>query len=518
MSFPQFLESFIPKLKTKFIQANLASWILETLGSKDASSLKTMLDIELKLLFHDKETFTLLQQFDADETLNDPILKRQLNVLLRTFKPNLASKDLLKKIALLESALAYEYATFRPSLDGHELSENDIRDRLKTEVSKEKREAIWEASKQIGPKLAPKIIELVKLRNQLALSLGYKNYFSMQLELQEVEEKKLFDLLESLEKDSRDSYKNLINSLSSALASRFNTKTDEIGPWAFSEPFCQEDPLDTKELDSLLEGVDLLKSATSFYEMIGFDVSDIIKNSDNFERPGKNQHAFCINIDREKDVRTLNNLKNSIKWLETLLHELGHAVYELGFDETIPWDLKEPPHMITTEAIALLAGRQAYKEKSLDLLVGTSKKPIKMKAEESLKRRQLIFCRWVLQMTYFERDLYENVEQDLNTLWWSYVEKFQMIKCRGSSHQADWACKYHISLAPVYYFSYLLGELFASSLEKKLGDLFLKSTGSYLKENLFKKGNTLNYNELIKHVIGKPLDCKDWVEQFCKNG
>jgi peptidyl-dipeptidase A len=518
MSFPQFLESFIPKVKTKFIQANLASWLLETTGSKDASSLKTMLDIELKLLFHDKETFKLLQQFDADKTINDPILKRQLNVLLRTFKPNLASKDLLEKIALLESSLAYEYANFRPTLEGQNLSENDIKELLKSEVSKEKREAIWLASKQIGPILAPKIIELIKLRNELAVSLGYKNYFSMQLELQEVDEKALFELLESLEKDSREPYKNLITSLSSTLATRFNTKIEEIGPWAFSEPFCQEDPLDTKELDLLLEGVDLLKSASHFYKLMGFDVSDILKNSDNFERPGKNQHAFCINIDRKKDIRTLNNLKPSIKWLETLLHELGHAVYELGFDETIPWDLKEPPHMITTEAIALLAGRQAYKEKSLNHLVGDSKKLLKRKAEESLKRRQLIFCRWVLHMTYFERELYQSVDQDLNSLWWSFVEKFQMIKCSGSIHKADWACKYHISLAPVYYFSYLLGELFASNLEVALGDLFLKSTGSYLNEQLFKKGNTLNYNDLIKHVINKPLDSKDWVEQFCKNG
>ena len=98
---------------------------------------------------------------------------------------------------------------------------------------------------------------------------------------------------------------------------------------------------------------------------MGVDVQPILKRSDMYERPGKNQHAFCIHIDREGDVRTLNNVKESIKWLETVLHELGHAIYELGFDENLPWLLREPPHMIPTEAMALIAGRQAYRYDSL---------------------------------------------------------------------------------------------------------------------------------------------------------
>lgn len=71
-------------------------------------------------------------------------------------------------------------------------------------------------------------------------------------------------------------------------------------------------------------------------------------------------------LEWEQDPETqepllLNNVCPTIKWLKTVLHELGHAVYELGYDAKLPWLLREPSHMITTEAIALICGRQAYR-------------------------------------------------------------------------------------------------------------------------------------------------------------
>ena len=269
-----------------------------------------------------------------------------------------------------------------------------------------------------------------------------------------------------------------------------------------------------RELNALTNGVDLIEASRLFYQAMHLPADDILKRSDNFERPGKNQHAFCINMDREKDVRTLNNVKSTCKWQETVLHELGHGVYELGMDSTLPWLLREPPHMITTEAMALIAGRQAYRPKSLSFLAPNSSKELQAKAELSLKRRQLIFSRWVLVMTYFERELYRNPHQGLNALWWKIVEKYQKIKSTGSPYKADWAAKYHIAVAPVYYFSYLLGELFASSLEEQI-DLFpSEKTGTFLKEKVFKPGNSLNWNELIKYATGKELDAKSWLNQF----
>lgn len=514
MPVADFLSTFIPKVQTKNRQLNQAIWILETTGSTDAASLKAELDVELRLLFNDKATYNQLLAWEADSSLTNSHLKRQLNVLIRTFKPNLISKELIEKIAKEESALALQFSNFRPTIDGKPVSDNEIREIMKKENEPKKRKETWEASKEIGKIWAPGIIRLVKLRNEAARSLGYPNFFSMQLDLQEVDEKWLFETLDKLAQDSEEAYRIVLNEIEESASKRFGVPRGELGPWIWSEPFGQEDPLDSKELDALAQSIDIIDASDRFYQTLGLPVADILKRSDNFERAGKNQHAFCINIDREQDVRTLNNVRPSIKWLETVLHELGHAVYELGYSSKLPWLLREPPHMITTEAMALLAGRQAYRKQSLDQLVGDNHPQLKERAEVSLQRRQLIFSRWVLVMTHFENALYTNPDQDLNKLWWEMVKKYQLIESTGSQHQCDWAAKYHMGLAPVYYFSYLLGELLASSLELANPAFTTPKTGQYLNQKLFEPGNSLSWSALVTQITGKPLDGKAWLQQF----
>jgi len=520
--FQKFLQEFVPTVARKSKQLNQALWILETTGSTDAADLKGDLDAELRLCFHDKETYQRLLKWDADPALKDPLLKRQLNVLIRTFKQNQIPKELVEKIAQKEALLSQAYASYRPVLNGQAISENDVREILQREPDVAKRKRAWESSKNIGELLAPQILELVRLRNEAAHHLGYPDYFQMQLDLQEVDAEWLLKTLNDLGKKSDGAYEEILGEINQALAKRFGVQESKLGPWAWSDPFCQEDPLGSGELDQLVNGVDIAGVSTTFYKRLGIDVAAVLQRSDMTERPGKNQHAFCIHIDREGDVRTLNNVKASIKWLETVLHELGHAIYELGFDEQLPWLLREPPHMISTEAMALIAGRQAYKHESLERLVGSKQTALLKKADHSLKRRQLIFSRWVLVMSAFESELYSKPSQDLNALWWSLVGQCQKISPpKKRVQKCDWACKYHMGLAPVYYFSYLLGEMFASeiqeALEKECGTKALGSAaaGKFLQEKLFRPGNRMSWSDLVLHVTGKPLTGEAWLKEFC---
>jgi len=520
-----FLNSFTPQIADKSKQLNLAFWILETTGSSDAATLVAELSTELSLLFNDKKTYKKLLKWEKDSSIKDPLLKRQLKLLVCSFKEKAISEELLKELAQKEAALSLSYANFRANLNGRTLSENDILEILKSESSPTIRKETWNASKEIGNVLAPQILELVKLRNQAAKSLGYDNYFTMQLELQEVDETSLFKLLDKISIQSDKAYEKALAFIKESQSKQFSTPIEDLGPWAWTDPFCQEDPINRSVSDTLVEKTDLIESSRLFYQKMGIDVDPILKRSDLFEKPGKNQHAFCINIDREKDVRTLNNVKQTLKWFETVLHELGHAVYELGFNDTLPWLLKSPPHMITTEAMALMAGRRAYLTSCLSQLptYTENQAPLIAQVEESLQRRQLIFSRWVLVMTYFEKELYRNPSQDLNKLWWDLVAKYQKITPpKNREGKNDWAAKYHIGLAPVYYYSYLLGELFASSMEEAIfkltgsKDLDSKKAGEFLQEKLFFPANSMNWSELIEHVTGKPLSADDWIHQFAK--
>ncbi len=518
--FESFLESFVPQIAAKSRQLNKIHWILETTGTKDAADLYAEFNTELRLLFNDRTIYNRLLDWLRASSLFDSSSKRQLNILIRAFKQNMVPKELLSEISKKESQLAYSYANFRASIDGKQVSENAIRDILKNESNPQMRQRAWEASKEIGNVLAPQILDLVRLRNEAAHSLGYENYFQMQLELQEVDGQELFKTLDALVDSSETAYAKLISELEKKQSHRFGVSADELGPWAWAEPFCQEDPTDARSLDSLVANIDLCDISIKFYQKMGIDILPICNNSDMYEREGKNQHAFCTNIDRGTDIRTLNNIKPSMKWFETVFHEFGHAIYEMGYDPKLPWLFREPPHMITTEAMALLAGRQVYRPGLLSE-ISKDHEMIK-KAEENERRRQLIFSRWVLVMTYFERELYRNPKQDLNKLWWQLVHKYQKIRIpKMRETKNDWAAKYHIGLAPVYYYSYLLGELFASSIEETL----LQKTGSkgigneaagrFLNEYLFAPGNSMKWSELVQHVTGQPLNAIAWVKDYC---
>ena len=109
----------------------------------------------------------------------------------------------------------------------------------------------------------------------------------------------------------------------------------------------------------------------------------------------------------------------------------------------------------------------------------------------------------------------------MNTLWWSLVEKYQKITPpQGRQGKNDWAAKYHIGLAPVYYFSYLLGEMFASEIENALlretgsVEISTPKAGQFLQSRLFVPGNRMSWSQLVEHVGGKPLSVAAWVNQF----
>jgi peptidyl-dipeptidase A len=521
--FEAFLEAFIPKVALLQKRTYKLLWILETTGSKDASDLKAELDTELKLLFHDPKAYEQLLKWEKDPEIEDPLLKRQLKLLLFEFKKNQLPEELLHEISVREANIVLAYGNFRAECEGKKLSENQILDLLENEEDPEKRKKAWEASKQIGSFLAPQILELVELRNRAAKSLGYPDFFQMQLELQEVNQSWLLETFETLGKASNAAYNKVLEKIEQSQMQRFRVSREELGPWAWNNPFCQEDPIDAQEIDTLVENVDLVQIGTDFFDKMGFDVRPILARSDMYEKEGKNQHAFCINIDRDKDIRTLNNVRPTIKWLETVLHELGHAVYELGYDSSLPWLLREPPHMLTTEAMALLCGRQAYRLAPLKQMLpnALSKETTMRKAEEGLRRRQLIFSRWVMVMTEFERALYSNPKQNLNALWWSLVEKHQKIRMpKGREECQDWAAKVHIGMAPVYYFSYLLGEMYASALHAELSSkehINTVEAGKFFREYVFKPGCSLSWDKLVEHSTKKPLSCDAWLEEFATN-
>ena len=79
-----------------------------------------------------------------------------------------------------------------------------------------------------------------------------------------------------------------------------------------------------------------------------------------------------------------------------------------------------------------------------------------------------MFAAWVQVMARFERSLYADPAQDLVATWWSHVERYQHLRRPDGIGRGDWAAKIHLTVAPVYYHNYLLGQMTASQLEATL--------------------------------------------------
>jgi len=129
---------------------------------------------------------------------------------------------------------------------------------------------------------------------------------------------------------------------------------------------------------------------------------------------------------------------------------------------------------------------------------------------EARRAALLVFARWVLVMTTFERRLYADPDGDLDALWWELVEHFQLVRRPPGRAAPDWAAKIHLAAAPVYYQNYLYGELFASQLAATLdaragGIVDREEAGALLVRDVFAPGASLRWDELIRRATGELL-------------
>lgn len=485
-------------------------------------------------ILSNKDDFAKLKKMKESNLIQDELLKRELQILYNTYLSKQIDTAKLNKLTKMQTEIENKYSNFRAVVGKKKLSDNDVEDMLKTSKNSKELQEVWLAHKQIGNLVSQDVIALVKLRNEVAKELGFNNYHEMSLILNDQEPadvQKLFDELDVL---TADAFKKLKVQMDEVLAKQCNIKPEELMPWHYQNRFFQEAPqIYDVDLDTYYKGKDIVKLTVDYYKSINLPIEDMVSKSDLFEKPGKNQHAFCISIDKDaKDVRVLCNVKDNSKWMETMLHEYGHAVYYKWIGENLPWILKEPAHTFTTEAIAMLFGRFALDPLWMGDMMGVTKEEqakITDICNKTLALQQLVFSRWSQVMYRFEKSFYENPDQDLNKLWWDLVEKYQMIKRPEGRNQPDWASKIHIATSPCYYHNYHLGELFASQLYFYINDNVLKlpqgtyssfynkpEVGNYLIEKVFAPGQKYYWNDMIEKATGEKLTAKYYAKQFVK--
>jgi peptidyl-dipeptidase A len=512
--------------------AALAWWNANISGKDEDFAAKEEAQNRLDAALSDRDRFAALKAVkEAKLAGSSPGLARQVDVLYLAYLEKQVDPTLLQRMTAKANAIEKAFNVYRARVDGKEMTDSEVRQVLKESPDPARRKAVWEASKGVGPVVERDLKELVKLRNEAARTLGFRDFHAMQLSLNEQSQEQVLRLFDELDELTREPFLASKREIDARLASRYGLRAGDMNPWHYHDPFFQEPPAVYEvTLDAAYAGADILKLCRDYYAGIGLPIDDVIARSDLYEKPGKSPHAFCTDIDREGDVRVLANIVPNEYWMGTMLHELGHSVYSSkNIPRGVPYVLRGESHILTTEGVAMMFERFSKDADWLQKMGVRLEDPKAFDETGSrmLRDRLLIFSRWCQVMLRFEKAMYADPDQDLNGLWWDLVAKYQGLRRPEGRDAPDYASKIHIVSAPCYYHNYMMGQLFASQVHHTIARDVLggvspaqanyvgeRRVGEFLKEKVFAPGKTLPWDDLTRFATGARLNPESFAADF----
>ena len=525
----QFVREHETEIRPLEKAVNLTWWNANVSGKDEDFKAKEAAQNKLDAALADKRRFADLQALKQLK-LRDHLLAREIDVLYLMYLEKQVEPELLRRITAKANAIEQSFNIFRAKANDKEMTDSEVRKVLKESKDSMQRKAVWEASKAVGGLVEKDLKELVRLRNEAARKLGFRDYHVMQLYLNEQSQDAVLGLFDRLDALTREPFRRAKAEIDARLAQNCGVSVDELRPWHYHDPFFQEPPaVFGADLDAVYAKVDILKLCRDYYAGMGLPIDDVIARSDLYEKPGKSPHAFCTDMDREGDVRVLANIVPNEYWMGTMLHELGHSVYSSkNIPRRVPYALRMESHILTTEGVAMMFERAARSADWLRKMGVTVPDPkgFNEAGTKMLRNQLLIFSRWCQVMLRFEKELYAHPDQDLNKLWWDLVEKYQMVKRPEGRDAPDYASKIHIVVSPAYYHNYMMGQLFASQVHHAIAREVLKTApnkalyagnkgvGKFMVKRVFAPGRTYPWNDLTKFATGEELNPKAFAEDF----
>ena len=176
-----FLDIVTGTLQPPQTVANQAAWTASTDVTPEHTAARTGAEKALAAVSGSKLVIDKTKAFLAQKGELEPVTVRQLEKLLldAAESPATIPEVVAKRIEVegRQSAILDGYTFCLQSGAGgacvRPTSANDIDDILRKSRNLKEREAVWIASKEIGRKLRPGLVELQALRNKVAREMGY---------------------------------------------------------------------------------------------------------------------------------------------------------------------------------------------------------------------------------------------------------------------------------------------------------------------------------------------------------
>src|SRR6266508_3962752 len=285
---------------------HLASWAAATDARPETSAARQQAEEALLAVLADPELFAEVEAAaggvrgvgDGDPLTSRALGKARLDLLARQI-PADARAELVRLQAKVEAA----FATVRGRVGGRELANSEIERVLASSDDARERQAAWEAGKQVGEAVADDVLALVELRNRVARGRGFRDWFAFSLAAGDLDPEWLDGMLDEVERSTRGPFLATKAALDARLAARFGVGAGELRPWHYGDLFFQRyDGEAEADLGPLLAGRDTVALTVAAYDGMGLETRHLLDRADLHPRPGKDQHAFCLDIDRAGDI------------------------------------------------------------------------------------------------------------------------------------------------------------------------------------------------------------------------
>ena len=263
----EFITSHVEKIKPLDKQGNLAWWDAAVTGDPKAYDRSSEMQLQIRRVYSDAKDFAFLKEVQQAGPVKDPLLARQLTVLYNAYLANQIDPELLKQIVELGTQIEKNFSTFRGALDGQKVTDNEIKEILKSQTDSAQRQKAWLASKQVGTAVAADLVRLVKLRNEAARKLGFDTYHTMALATGEQDVKELDKIFDDLYERTKVPFAKAKAELDQILAKKYGVAPEELMPWHYHDPFFQETPMVYDlDLDVYYKNKDVKTLAAQFYD------------------------------------------------------------------------------------------------------------------------------------------------------------------------------------------------------------------------------------------------------------
>ena len=548
----KFLDAYTKEYVQLYSNTQLAQWKSNTeikAGDSSATLAAQKADEAMATFTGSAENIAAAKKYLEEKSSLTPIQQKQLEAVLYMAANNPQTiADVVKQRIKAENEQTQKLYGFQYTLGGKKVTTNDLDDMLKKETDPAKRQAIWEASKAVGPTLKDGLVRLRDLRNKTVQALNYPDYFTYQVSDYGMKTDEMMKLMDGLINDLWPLYRELHTWMRYEMAQKYAAPVPDLLPAHWLPNRWGQDwsaAVDVKgiNLDSVLKpkGAEWIgHEAENLYVSLGFPnlPQSFWTSSSLYPYPAdgavkKNNHASAWHMDLNKEVRSLMSIEPNSEWWETANHELGHIYYYLSYsNDSVPPLLRAGANRAYHEAVGSMMGLAAMQKPYLvgRGLIGSDVQTdsIRSLLKEALNSVVFIFFSSGT-MSNFEKQMYtDNLPPDQwNATWWGLAKKYQGIAppaTRGEEW-CDPATKTHINDDPAQYYDYALSYAILYQLHNHIAKNILhqdpratnyyghKEIGDFLR-GILKYGSSKDWRTILKESTGDELNAKAMLEYF----